>query len=259
MSGRRFAPALPLAAVLLAGLVAPMARARAQSPRITRENFNAWFNVLGDLQLTRNLFLDYELSVRRHGPVDQWQQLLPRVSGRYRLHPNAQVSWGYTAPETWPYGKLPVAFRFPERRMWEQLLLTHAAGRVALSHRYRLEQRWLGRVILKNGEEEVEQWVRSNRVRYRAGAVIPLQGATLDDGEFYTNLNAELFVNWGANVMGNVFDQYRLNGMLGYRFSNRLRLEGGYLEQLIQRPNGRELERDHTLVVAVLTSQSLVR
>lgn len=231
----------------------------AQSPRETRENFNAWGTLFGDVQLTPRWFLDYELSLRRSGPVREWQTILPRLSARYRINDHVQLSWGGALPESWPYGKLPVAFRFPERRMWEQLLLSHDAGRVALSHRYRLEQRWLGRVALEDGDERVQDWTRSNRFRYRAGAVVPLQGRTTEDGEFYANVNGELFISWGANVAGNVFDQYRLIAALGYRHSRRLRLEAGYLEHLVQRPNGRQLERNHTLVVALLTSQSLVR
>jgi hypothetical protein len=253
-SPRRRSAVFPGVIVLL--LAAAPAAAQ---PRVTRENPTAWFALFCDVEVARNWFVDYEAQVRREGPVQHWQQFLPRLSIRHRFHPNAQVSWGVTTPETWPYGKTPVTYRFPERRMWEQLLLTHAAGRVTLSHRYRLEQRWLGRVVEENGEERVANWVRSNRIRYRAAGVIPLRGATLDVGEPYANVNGELFINWGANVASNVFDQYRLNAMLGLRLTKGVRLEAGYLEQLVLRPNGRQLERNHTMMVALLTSQSLVR
>ncbi len=247
------------AVVLGAGLQLLVAAEGAAQPRVTRENATGWLALFGDLEVARNWFVDYEAQVRREGPVQHWQQFLPRISVRHRFHPNAQLSWGYSTPETWPYGKTPVTYRFPERRMWEQLLLTHAAGRVALSHRYRLEQRWLGRVVEEGGEERVANWVRSNRIRYRAAGVVPLRGATLDVGEPYANVNGELFINWGANVASNVFDQYRLNAMLGLRVTQGVRLEAGYLEQLVLRPNGRQLERNHTVMVALLTSQSLVR
>lgn len=259
MFGRRWVATVWRGAALVAALQLTALDGLAQSPRETRENRTAWLALFGDLEVARNWFVDYEAQVRREGPVDQWQQFLPRLSIRHRFHPNAQLSWGYTFPETWPYGKLPVAYRFPERRMWEQLLLTHSAGRGAISHRYRLEQRWLGRVVEEGGEEVVANWVRSNRIRYRAAGVVPLRGATLDVGEPYANVNGEIFVNWGANVAGNVFDQYRLNAMLGLRLTKGVRVEAGYLEQLIQRPNGRQLERNHTVMVALLTSQSLVQ
>lgn len=184
---------------------------------------------------------------------------MPRIAARYRLNPNVQFSVGVARPETFPYGKLPVPFRFPERRLWEQVQLSQSVGRVALTHRYRQEQRWLGHVELEDGEERVRNWVRTNRARYRLGALIPLRGSETDDGEFYANLANELFINWGANITGNVFDQFRSYALLGYRHSRRLRVEAGYLEQLVQRPNGRQLERNHTLLLTFVTSHSLVR
>lgn len=249
----RIALRLPLAA--LAVVAAPL---RAQAPRRTRENLNAWATIVGDVQLSPRWFVDYDFSLRRSGPLREWQQLFPRASVRYRLNPTVQLNVGVARPETYPYGKLPVAFRFPERRIWEQVMLSQSAGRVALTHRYRVEQRWTGRVALVGGKEEVQNWVRTNRARYRIGALVPLQGKSTENGEFYANLNGEVLMNWGANVTGNVFDQYRANAMLGYRHSRRLRLEAGYLEHLVQKPNGWQLERNHTLAVAVVTSQSLL-
>ncbi|MFN8665720.1 MAG: DUF2490 domain-containing protein [Gemmatimonadaceae bacterium] len=246
--------------VLLAGVAAlllqPPPVAGAQGSRQTRENFNAWFNLVGENRFSRKWYLDYDVSLRRSGPLDEMQQILPRMGVRYQVNPAVRLTWGYAFAETWPYGKLPNTFRFPEHRMWEQLQLNHAIGRVALNHRYRLEQRWLGRVGLQDGEESVQNWVRTNRMRYRIQATLPLQGKTLDDGEFYVQGNNELFVNWGANVQFNVFDQNRTTVAVGRRFSEKLRVEVGYLEQVVEKSSGRQLERNHTLVFAMYPSLS---
>jgi hypothetical protein len=235
---------------LAAGLLGMSGSLGAQSPRTTRANNHAWFVLNGEAQVAPRWHVDYDLSIRRHGPVEAWQQFLPRAALRYDLRPGVRVSWGYAFVETWPYGVFPVTYRFPEHRMWQQLQLAHATGRVAVTHRYRLEQRWLGRVAEADGREEVEAWVRSNRARYRLQGVIPLQGATLDDNEFYASIGDELFVNWGANIQGNVFDQNRIVLALGRRFTSSFRLEAGYLEQLLMRPNGTQVERNRTLMVA---------
>ncbi|MCC6931400.1 MAG: DUF2490 domain-containing protein [Gemmatimonadaceae bacterium] len=247
-------------AVLAAGvaslLVLTPSRGAAQGSRQTRENFNAWFNVVGENRLSRQWYLDYDVSLRRSGPLEEMQQLLPRLGVRYQVNPAVRVTWGYAFAETWPYGKLPNTFRFPEHRMWEQLQLNHAVGRVALNHRYRLEQRWLGRVALEDGDEAVQNWVRTNRMRYRLQATLPLQGKTLDDGEFYLQGNNELFINWGANVQFNVFDQNRTILAVGRRFSEKLRAEVGYMEQVVEKSSGRQLERNHTLIFALYPNLS---
>ena len=249
--------ASPLAlALLLALLLSLPARARAQS-RVTRENLNAWVTVTGDLRLSRRWFLDYDASLRRSGPWSEMQSVLPRAGIRYQPNSSIRFNWGYAFSEVWPYGKLPNAFRSPEHRMWEQVQLSQAIGRVAVTHRYRLEQRWLGRVALEDGEEAVQNWVRSNRFRYRVQGTLPLQGKTLDNHEFYVTGNAEVFLNWGANVQYNVFDQNRLTLGFGRRFSDKLRVEVGYLEQLAEKSNGRFLERNHTLLLGFYPSASL--
>lgn len=254
-AGRR--RALPVAFVLLLGLslVRP-SHARAQS-RVTRENLNAWVTVTGDVRLSRRWFFDYDASVRRSGPWDEMQAILPRASVRYQPNSSIRFNWGYAFSEVWPYGKLPNAFRSPEHRMWEQVQLAQTVGRVAVTHRYRLEQRWLGRVALEDGEEQVQNWVRTNRFRYRVQGTLPLQGKTLDDREFYVAGNAEVFLNWGANVQYNVFDQNRMSLALGRRFSDKLRVEVGYLEQLAEKSNGRLLERNHTILLGFYPSASL--
>jgi hypothetical protein len=241
--------------LMVALLLSTPASARAQD-RVTRENLNAWLTVGGDVRLSRRWFLDYDPSLRRSGPADEMQQLLLRFGLRYQPTSAVRFTWGYAFVETWPYGKLPSAFRFPEHRMWEQLQLNQSIGRVALNHRYRLEQRWLGRVALEDEDERVQNWVRTNRFRYRIHGTLPLRGKTLDDGESYLTANDEVFLNWGANVQYNVFDQNRIVLAVGHRFSERLRVEVGYLDQLVAKANGRQLERNHTLLLSVYPSLS---
>ena len=50
----------------------------------------------------------------------------------------------------------------------------------------------------------------------------------------YAAVYDELFIGFGKNVNENVFDQNRLGILLGYRYSSKLRIEGGYLNQMVQ-------------------------
>jgi hypothetical protein len=42
------------------------------------------------------------------------------------------------------------------------------------------------------------------------------------------------FCCFGQNVNANVFDQNRIGVLLGYRFNKHIRLEAGYLNQIVQ-------------------------
>jgi hypothetical protein len=63
---------------------------------------------------------------------------------------------------------------------------------------------------------------------------IPLKGSEIKDKTPYLALYDEIFIGFGENVNSNVFDQNRIGVLLGYRFDKNLRIEAGYLNQIIQ-------------------------
>ena len=70
-------------------------------------------------------------------------------------------------------------------------------------------------------------------------AQIPLKGREITDKTPYAAIYDEVFVGFGKNVNENVFDQNRLGLLIGYRFSPKVRIEGGFLSQIVQ--VGREI------------------
>jgi hypothetical protein len=257
-------PSRPACALLaaLASLAAPV---RAQNaapgagPRDVADNGTAWLMYFGDHAVSRRWAVHAETQLRRaDGPAGLrgWQQLLVRPGLIYTVAPGARVTAGYAFISTWPYGEQPAADRFPEHRVWQQLQLGHATGRVAWQHRYRIEQRWVDRALDAAGARDRTY---SNRARYLARATVPLRGRTLDAGEPYVSAYDELFASWGRNVGRNVFDQNRLYGAVGWRFGAATRVEGGYLQQLVLKPNGVQMERNHSLQLAVFQNAPLFR
>ncbi|MFN8570964.1 MAG: DUF2490 domain-containing protein [Gemmatimonadaceae bacterium] len=223
--------------------------------RQSADNFNMWFSYYGELELAGRWGMIYDLSMRRSGPVDELAALFARAGVTYAIHPNVRVAAGINRSETWPYGDVPIAYRTPERRLWEQLQLTHSAGRVSFSHRYRLEQRWQGHKDPPS--DDVTNWVRTSRFRYQVKATVPFQGKTLDPHEFYGTVADELFINFGSNIQYNVYDQNRAALSLGYRLNKSLRLEAGYMEQLSLKSSGKQLEDNHTIIFSMYTNFSL--
>jgi hypothetical protein len=63
---------------------------------------------------------------------------------------------------------------------------------------------------------------------------IPLKGNTIGNNTPYAAVYDEVLIGFGKNVNENVFDQNRLGLILGYRFSAKVRIEGGYLNQIVQ-------------------------
>ncbi|WP_276497883.1 DUF2490 domain-containing protein [Pontibacter litorisediminis] len=211
--------------------------------RIKDHNTNGWYMYFGDHKFAEKWGVHAELQLRRHNTFQDPQQLLVRTGINYDLAPNAMFTLGYGYIETHPYGDYPVADKFPEQRIYQQLQLKGNLARLGLGHRYRLEQRWVK-------QPGASAYTYLNRARYMLKATMPLAGTTLEPKEFFLAAYDEVFVGFGKNVRQNIFDQNRAYAALGYKFSTTASLELGYLNQLVQKANGQVFEHNHTLQVS---------
>ena len=111
--------------------------------------------------------------------------------------------------------------------------LSHKEGIVDFSHRFMLEQRFVGRYSSASVEKE-DEFPLLHRMRYMARLQVPLKGTEIKDKTPYLALYDEIFIGFGENVNANIFDQNRIGVLLGYRFNKNVRIEGGYLNQTVQ-------------------------
>jgi hypothetical protein len=219
--------------LVVASLALAPAPVAAQAPRIIDHNTLAWFTYSGDHQVATKWAVHTEAQWRRVQAGGHPQQLLLRLGGVYSLAKDVKLGGGYTYFVTYPYGRYPTAELgqpTPEHRAYEDVTFGADYGRLSLKHRLRLEQRWLGQLDPAH-PTEVESWQYQNRARYQLAGQVPLQGATLDDKEWYVNFFDELFISFGPNVGQNVFNQNRISGGLGYQLSKNFQLELNYLNQ----------------------------
>ncbi len=211
-----------------------------QSPRITDHNPVGWYVYNGDHQLSRKWALHTEYQWRRIDFIKRWQQSLARLGVNYQVREGVQIGVGYTHFTTFPYGAYPVAdggVPTTEHRLHQQVQWGDTLGRLLLSHRIRLEQRWLGQAAESN-PRQIAGWEFQNRIRYQLQADIPLKGPTLDEKELYLTCFDELFIGFGRNVGDNVYNQNRLLAGLGYQVSDHFQIELGYLNQITQHAEG---------------------
>ena len=109
----------------------------------------------------------------------------------------------------------------------------------------------------KNGRYE-------NRFRYMAKATMNLTGG---DHPVFLAVYDELFVNFGKEVAYNIFDQNRLYGAVGITLSPYVKLELGYLNQIIQlrsldsnaTVSRNKIENNHTIQIGLFSSLPLYK
>lgn len=204
-----------------------------QSPRLNDFHSLAWLVYVGDHKIADKWAVHTEYQWRRVDWFRDPQQQLARLGLVRTLSNRVKVSGGYTYFQSHRYGAYAeVAGRAePEQRLYEDLSLSDQLGRLGLSQRIRLEQRWLGSRN-ETGNGPVQKWAYQNRIRYQLEVEFPLQGPTIDDKEFYLTGFDELFIGFGQQVKLNVFNQNRLSGGLGYQFTDDAKVELTYLYQV---------------------------
>jgi hypothetical protein len=95
-----------------------------------------------------------------------------------------------------------------------------------------LEQRFVGRVFLESGNKKTD-YSYLNRMRYRAKWEIPFQ-KNKTTSNWSLILQDEIFIGWGENIGANIFDQNRIGVLLGYKMNKTVKLEAGYINQILQ-------------------------
>lgn len=216
-----------------------------QNTRITDNNNIGWYNYFGTFKLNNKFGIHTEYQLRRDNYITDKQQGLLRVGVNYQANAKLQLRLGYAWIETYPYGDIPIngsGRDFTEHRIFQMATVTDKIAIVDLSHRFMLEQRFLGRYT-NPLEIKEDDYLFLNRFRYMLRVQIPLKGTEIKNKTPYLAAYNEIFIGFGKNVNENVFDQNRIGLLLGYRFSNTLRIEAGYLNQILQL--GREVNNQN--------------
>jgi hypothetical protein len=205
-----------------------------QEQRLSDKNSIGWFVFTGVFKIKPKISIHTEYQWRRADVVKNWQQSLSRTSINYAIRKDVSLNVGYAFVETFPYGDYTPVNTFPEHRIFEQAVINNPLGRFSLSHRFTLEQRFLGSVSIENGKKNID-WNYLNRIRYRIRAELPLT-KNLQSGEKIWSIAFmdELFIGWGNNIGVNIFDQNRLALLLNYQVNKKIKLEAGYLNQIVQ-------------------------
>jgi hypothetical protein len=221
--------------VPVALFVMMLSNSYSQNTRLTEQNTIGWFSTTITPKITSKISGHIEYLWRRDNFVKDWQQSLLRTGVNFKIHPQITLHAGYAWIETYPYGTYPLAAipkRFPEHRIYEQVVVNSTVGKTSIMHRLRLEQRWLGR-FTSTTSDKPERFVYLNRLRYMPRVDVPLSS------KIYASIYDEVLIGFGKNVNENVFDQNRVGLMVGYKAKKYFRIEGGFINQIVQL--GREI------------------
>tara|TARA_R110002049_G_scaffold20225_1_gene74645 strand:- start:58 stop:741 length:684 start_codon:yes stop_codon:yes gene_type:complete len=201
------------AATLIIALVLPFFAMSQDS------NLGNWLIYIGNKKLNSKWNIHNEVQYRNYNALGDLEQLLLRTGVGYNLsenNDNILLGYGYILSENY-VGDSDDKISINEHRIFQQFTTKQKVGSVGLSHRYRFEQRFV--------EDDFKM-----RFRYFLGINVPLQYKQDAKNPLYLSFYNEIFLNTKSSV----FDRNRVFGGLGYKFSDNLRMELGYMNQFFE-------------------------
>lgn len=233
-----------------------------QEQRLQDKNSIGWIMYTGQFKLNSKLSIHSEYQWRRVNGLKNWQQNFVRSAIMYSVRKDISLNAGYAFADTYSYGDFPGAFRFPEHRFFEQVVIKNPIGTTNITHRFTLEQRFLGKVSFQNGNRDTD-FSFLNRMRYRFRAELPIGSSASTKDNWSIVLQDEIFIGWGKNVGENVFDQNRMGVLLSYKVNENIKFESGYINQVLQQGkrinNYSVFQYNHGFLVAANISASLYK
>ncbi|MGZ8559229.1 MAG: DUF2490 domain-containing protein [Chitinophagaceae bacterium] len=216
-----------------------------------QSQFSGWLASFNTFKTGKKTSIHADVQWRSSDELKHTQTLLLRPGLNIHLNKQLIVTGGYAFISNRRVIN-NVSGYAPEHRIWEQLLYNHKLKTVFVSHRFRLEQRFISKSIVINNELKNDGSIYANRLRYFLRNVFPFQAQPNFSKGLFAAFQNEVFVNIGnsANVNGEFFDQNRLYLAAGYRLSSSFDVEAGYLNQYISGRNG-AFTNNHVLQVAV--------
>lgn len=188
-------------------------------------NLGNWMIYIGNQKIKTKWNWHHEVQYRNYDAVGDLEQLLLRTGIGYNLkenNDNLLLGYGFIRSENYS-GEGDEKTVVNEHRIFQQFITKHKLGIVALQHRFRFEQRFI----------EDDQKLR---LRYFLGAGVGLTNKEIVDKTLYLSAYTEFFFNTNDDI----FDRNRLYGGLGYKFSKKVKVELGYMNQFLGNGNNRD-------------------
>ncbi len=192
-----------------------------------KSNTGNWFIYFGNQRINRHWNWHNEIQYRNYNLIGDLQQLVLRTGFGYNLsenNNNVLLGYAYVYSERYlPSSSDKIGSH--EHRIFEQFITKQNFRRINLTHRYRIEERFLPDKF-------------QVRFRYFLSANIPLTHQSMSANTIYLSMYNEIFMNATAPV----FDRNRIYGAIGYVLPRNMRIEVGIMTQQLETSHRNQIQ-----------------
>ncbi|MEJ8818457.1 DUF2490 domain-containing protein [Lacibacter sp. H407] len=165
-----------------------------------------------------------------------------RLGLTYYLSDDAKLTAGYAYVNHFPSDNHKNISQ-PEHRPWQQIQWHTKYPRLKLMQWFRLEERY--RRKIKNDDELADGYNFNFRLRYNILSQFPLSKKRFQPNTFSFVLSNEVFVNFGKQIVYNVYDQNRFFAGFHYHVNKHDNLQFGYMNIYQQLAAGNQYRSTH--------------
>jgi Protein of unknown function (DUF2490) len=169
-------------------------------------------------------------------------QGIVRLGLTYYLNDDAKLTAGYAFVNHFPADNHKNISQ-PEHRPWQQIQWHTKYPKLKLMQWFRLEERY--RRKIKNNDELADGYNFNFRLRYNILSQFPLSKKRFQPNTFSFVLSNEVFVNFGKQIVYNVYDQNRFFAGFHYHVNKHDNLQFGYMNIYQQLAAGNQYRSTH--------------
>ena len=178
------------------------------------QNDQQWIQYYGSLDLSDQWILSLDGGYRVKNKFRDKSQFISRMAIAYRLSAFAKLGGGFAFLGFYEDKEISRL----EYRPYQELEMVRTIGKIDLSHKFRLEERFF---VAKNPENSSEKNSFNFRFRYQIQVLIPVYKFNKNK-EISLLIANEVFLNAGKEISHNIFDQNRLMVGPGFQFFSNL-------------------------------------
>jgi hypothetical protein len=199
-----------------------------------------WLGSVNDIRFNEHWGLNADFHFRSFDFMSHPYNYILRGRADYYFNErlSAGLGYGHMWTSTFTVPRSPFS---NEHRLTQQVQLNSKKGRLAISNRWRLEQRWRQKIV---NNERTADYRFTVRPRYAISFIYsPFKNPVLPS---FTNYN-EFMIQFGKEVVYNTFDQLRLSLGIRQIVSAQLNVDLNYMYIYQQQAGGNQYVSAHTL------------
>ena len=201
------------------------------TPRVVSNDNAVWLGYYNAIKFNAKWSLNSDIQFRTKNELKNNSQALLRTGIAFKINDKLEVTLGVAH---FRYFMTDEKTR-GEWRPWQELKISDQLGKLKLTHRFRVEQRF--NELVKDNEP-ANEYQFNWRFRYRFDLRFPIIKEQENGHKLFALFGNEVMINAGNEITYNYFDQNRLYAGLNYEINNKLNLQLQYMHVWQQQSNG---------------------